>query len=1016
MRPVRGSIRLGWSLCAAAFLTGVGAGWAGAQVQAPVQAPVRGVERIRLGPGGARPPAIADASFYLDEARLRLARLLPGAQGTAAARVTGQQPRYQVGDTEEFWAIDFSRGLSFPYKQYKVVAECRSVSQNAYYFVELEQKTVATDEVVMEFSVAFEDSTPGSPRDPSKGIYQHVTEVFGDVPDVDGDPRIVVLLTDIPDAASISSGDATFAGYFYSANQMADPVNFGGGIKQRSNFTELLYVDAQLLAFDDPQDPGLSAAIRNLVKSTIAHEFQHLVHYGSDPDEITSVNEGMAEYASYLTGFGIRSIARYVSRPNVDLFSWQQYGEVLDDYSRMALWTFYLGQRFGDDFIRALAANALNGEAGVSAALASPPFNTTFDRVYNEFLTALYLDDPTEGSGEFAVDPLDPWVEPAIHENLYPSSYPVVLEPHGALVLRYWNATAGLDIELPDGLPPGVTASLAALGGGGGDVQTLTSAGIVVPGLGAAYREAAVVLTNAAGSRTPPFRIEAAAAQGDTGLVRYENGRPTTRIDMTQSWLAGLRVEPEVVPARITGLWYYLLGNARTEVSVRMMAANVAQPGTWIVNETPLYTATVDPPFSNEGWLYVPLPDLVFIDDPEVDYLISIRASDNSLGYNDITRHDPNRLQSVRSFVRRTTVWEPLVLFQTSTGQSLAGDWMFRAEFAYRDTTAPSVALGLLQHPIFPERADVYVAGDEPLHPGSSTGTLTPPGGSAIGLAFERTLGLFGLRGPAPALLSNGTVSISVEAYDRYGGLSDTVALDVGVARIAPGEGVTLFTAGTGAAVGLKVPAGDHDGSLLTLIAYDTVPEGLPSAPAETGSVLGAPIVSVGPAGWSGPSGGAELRLPISGPGGNDRAVHLERWDGSRWMALPSGVATGGGFAVGAIPGGGWYRLAEGAAAGLPAGRGGVELLGNAPNPFNPETRIRFRIPPERAGSTVKLLVLNVRGQRVRTLVDRVMGAGLHEITWDGRNDEGRPAASGIYLYRLEVGNTILGRKMLLLR
>jgi flagellar hook assembly protein FlgD len=114
--------------------------------------------------------------------------------------------------------------------------------------------------------------------------------------------------------------------------------------------------------------------------------------------------------------------------------------------------------------------------------------------------------------------------------------------------------------------------------------------------------------------------------------------------------------------------------------------------------------------------------------------------------------------------------------------------------------------------------------------------------------------------------------------------------------------------------------------------------------------------------------------------------------------------------------GGGWYRLAEGAAPVVPAARSGIEMLGNAPNPFNPETRIRFRIPPDLAGATVRLVVLNTRGQRVRELVDGTMGAGLQEVTWDGRNEGGHDVASGIYLYRLEVGNIVISRKMLLLR
>ncbi len=60
--------------------------------------------------------------------------------------------------------------------------------------------------------------------------------------------------------------------------------------------------------------------------------------------------------------------------------------------------------------------------------------------------------------------------------------------------------------------------------------------------------------------------------------------------------------------------------------------------------------------------------------------------------------------------------------------------------------------------------------------------------------------------------------------------------------------------------------------------------------------------------------------------------------------------------------------------------------------------------------------MLNVRGQVVQTLVDGVAGAGTHTVVWEGDDVSGRQVATGIYLYRLEVGRTVITRKMLLLR
>ncbi len=76
------------------------------------------------------------------------------------------------------------------------------------------------------------------------------------------------------------------------------------------------------------------------------------------------------------------------------------------------------------------------------------------------------------------------------------------------------------------------------------------------------------------------------------------------------------------------------------------------------------------------------------------------------------------------------------------------------------------------------------------------------------------------------------------------------------------------------------------------------------------------------------------------------------------------------------------------------------ELAQNYPNPFNPETKISFALP--RAGE-VKLSIFSETGQLVRTLVNREVRAGRHELRWNGRNHEGHAVAAGVYLYRLIV-------------
>ena len=90
-----------------------------------------------------------------------------------------------------------------------------------------------------------------------------------------------------------------------------------------------------------------------------------------------------------------------------------------------------------------------------------------------------------------------------------------------------------------------------------------------------------------------------------------------------------------------------------------------------------------------------------------------------------------------------------------------------------------------------------------------------------------------------------------------------------------------------------------------------------------------------------------------------------------------------------------------------------LALLGARPNPFNPRTAIRFAMP---AAQDARLDVFTVRGQLVRRLLDGRVGAGVHDIEWDGRDDAGHDAASGVYFYRLRSGDEALTGKMILAR
>ena len=92
------------------------------------------------------------------------------------------------------------------------------------------------------------------------------------------------------------------------------------------------------------------------------------------------------------------------------------------------------------------------------------------------------------------------------------------------------------------------------------------------------------------------------------------------------------------------------------------------------------------------------------------------------------------------------------------------------------------------------------------------------------------------------------------------------------------------------------------------------------------------------------------------------------------------------------------------------AGIGAVRV---APNPFNPRTTVRFEVGAPASG---RVSIHDLRGRRLRDLASGSWTAGRHELTWDGRDDEGRLLASGVYAVRVQIGDRMEVRRVTLLK
>ncbi|HIB14380.1 MAG TPA: T9SS type A sorting domain-containing protein, partial [Candidatus Marinimicrobia bacterium] len=83
------------------------------------------------------------------------------------------------------------------------------------------------------------------------------------------------------------------------------------------------------------------------------------------------------------------------------------------------------------------------------------------------------------------------------------------------------------------------------------------------------------------------------------------------------------------------------------------------------------------------------------------------------------------------------------------------------------------------------------------------------------------------------------------------------------------------------------------------------------------------------------------------------------------------------------------------------------------PNPFNPMTTLRYDLPEQ---ATVNIIIYDMLGKEVKTLVNTIQDAGFKSVIWDATNKYGKPVSAGVYLYQIQSGEFVQTGKMVLLK
>ncbi|MGY5854915.1 MAG: hypothetical protein RTU92_15205, partial [Candidatus Thorarchaeota archaeon] len=259
-------------------------------------------------------------------------------------------PAQEIGDNRSFWAVDFDEDV-----WYLVDAYLLAIENHCYIYIEDSVIAILGEEEATDRAELYRDEF-------DTNIYPRVTDFAGDpdgtLGDIDGDPRIYILIFE-------NRWDC-----YLQTNEIEGP---------HSNLCEMVYICYRT----------------SNVLNTIAHEFHHLVWFNYEFDEVHFILEGLAEYATYYAGYipddnmSVRA-SHYLNDPNDSLI----YFEVeAQDYGACYLFTFYLAEQYGVQFLRELVQHEDDGAFGLETALNEAGHNISFNDLYLDWMTALTIDE-----------------------------------------------------------------------------------------------------------------------------------------------------------------------------------------------------------------------------------------------------------------------------------------------------------------------------------------------------------------------------------------------------------------------------------------------------------------------------------------------------------------------------------------------------------------------------------------------------------------------------------------------
>ncbi|MFH1143303.1 MAG: hypothetical protein V1774_02015, partial [Candidatus Eisenbacteria bacterium] len=278
----------------------------------------------------------------------------------------------QIGDAWIWWLW-----IHYPMPPHFEQRSCtvRGVSDHAYLVVEDSDWNVSIDQADVDLILErWENSSIGPYSD--QGIYAIDSTAFGAPPDeLDDDPRIYLLWFDFGIASD---------GFFFEFDEYPE----GTFPDYHSNECEVLYLNTT----------STGGPSGDYMLSVMAHEFEHMIHWKYDADEVSWVDEGLAELAMWFYGRP-DVISGFNTAPDNSLINW---GGNWADYIQTYLWSLYFYERCGGHpAIFSAVHEPANSIAGYEVVLDAYGYPGNFADVFADWVVANFLDDPTLDDGRF---------------------------------------------------------------------------------------------------------------------------------------------------------------------------------------------------------------------------------------------------------------------------------------------------------------------------------------------------------------------------------------------------------------------------------------------------------------------------------------------------------------------------------------------------------------------------------------------------------------------------------------